>query len=146
MKFQSDAYRDSYDNFPKVTCLGCNSRVCKNPNFLRSYIRKYSETSCEVWAWASPKLRLKWVLILESEPSQKNNYRENSTLTCLRWNSGVSKNPSLLRSYLRKYSDTRSEIWTWGSVIFHLKWFVFLTSEISQKKSYSENATMTYLE
>jgi len=35
-KFQSDAQNKSYDYFPQVTCLECNSGVCKKANFLRS--------------------------------------------------------------------------------------------------------------
>jgi len=42
MKFQSDAQRESYDDFPQVTYLECNLGVYKKTNFLRSYLRKYS--------------------------------------------------------------------------------------------------------
>ena len=40
-KFQSDPQRESYDDFPQVTCLECNLGVCKKTNFLRSYLHKY---------------------------------------------------------------------------------------------------------
>ena len=30
-KFQSYAHRESYDDFPQVTCFECNSGVCKRP-------------------------------------------------------------------------------------------------------------------
>ena len=33
--------RGCYENFPKVTYLGCNSGSYKNPKCLGSYIRKY---------------------------------------------------------------------------------------------------------
>ena len=67
MKFQFVAPRESYDDFPKVTCLGCNSGVCKNPNFLISYIRKYSDTTAEIWTPDLELILLKWVLSLDSE-------------------------------------------------------------------------------
>ena len=56
-----------------------------------------------------------------------------------------TKKTNFLRSYLCQYSAKSFEIRTRGSVQFCLKW-VFFASETSQKKSYSENATLTYLE
>ena len=47
-KFQSDPQRESYDDFPQVTCLECNSGVYKKTNFLRSYLRKYRAKSSEI--------------------------------------------------------------------------------------------------
>ena len=41
-KFQSDAQREIYDDFPQVSCLECNLGACKKANFLRSYLYKYS--------------------------------------------------------------------------------------------------------
>ena len=70
MKFQSDAQRESYNDFSKVTCLECNLRVCKNPSFLRSYLRKYIETRFEIWTGGSKRFPLKWVF-LAYETSQK---------------------------------------------------------------------------
>ena len=120
-KFKLDAKREIYEKFPKVTYLGCNLGACRNPKYLGLYLRKYREPKSKIWAQASPELRLKQVLILESKTSQKNKYRENSTMTCLRWNYRFLKNPNFLRSYLRKYRERRSEIWTRGLESFRLK-------------------------
>jgi len=57
-----------------------------------------------------------------------------------------AKKTNFLRPYLRKYNTKSFEIWTRGSVRFHLKWVLFFAFEMSQKQIYSENATMTYLE
>ena len=70
-KFQFDAQRESYDDFPKVTYLGCNSGVCRNPNYLELYHQKYSEPRSEIWARDSPKLSLTWVLISNFETLYK---------------------------------------------------------------------------
>jgi len=48
MKFESDAERDNYDDFPLVTYLECNRGVCRNPNFLKLYLRKYREIGSEI--------------------------------------------------------------------------------------------------
>ena len=63
-KFQSDPQRESYDDFPQVTCLECNSRVYKKTNFLRSYLYKYSAKSSEIWSQGSVQLHLKLFFFL----------------------------------------------------------------------------------
>lgn len=68
-KFQSDAQRERYDDFPKVTYLERNLGVCKNPNFFILYLQTYSDTRSEIQTLASPRFRLKWVLISESKTS-----------------------------------------------------------------------------
>ena len=83
MKFQSDAQRECYDDFPQVTCFECNSGFCKRTNFLRSYLCKYSAKVSEIRTRDSARFLLKWVFVLTSETSQENNYRENATMTCL---------------------------------------------------------------
>jgi len=60
-KFQSNAQRKSYDDFPQVTCLECNSGVCKKTNFLRSYLRKYSAKISEIRTRDLARCILKWV-------------------------------------------------------------------------------------
>ena len=57
-----------------------------------------------------------------------------------------AKKTKFRRSYFRKYSTKGSEIWTQDLARCLLKWVCFSTSETSQKKSYSENSTMTCLE
>jgi len=71
MEFQFDAQREIYDDFPKVTCLGCNSGACKNPKLLGLHIHKYSKTRYKIWARASPSFQFKWVLISDSETMSK---------------------------------------------------------------------------
>ena len=48
MKFQFDARRESYDDFPQVTCLECNSGVYNKTNLLRTYLHKYSGKGFEI--------------------------------------------------------------------------------------------------
>ena len=69
MKFQSDAQKGSYDDFLKVTCLECNSEVCKNPNFLRSYLQKYSDIISEIQIQGLEQFLLKLIVFLDSETS-----------------------------------------------------------------------------
>ena len=78
--------------------------------------------------------------------AQKESYDAFPQVTCFECNSGVCKKTNFLRSYLRKYRAKSSEIRTQGSARCLLKWVFFVTSETSQKKSYSENSTMTCLE
>jgi len=72
MKFQSDAQRTSYDDFPQVTCLECNSGVCKNTNFLRSYLCKYSAKSSKSRTWVEGRCLLKWVFFRLLKRCRKN--------------------------------------------------------------------------
>ena len=62
-KFQSDPQRESYDDFPQVTCFECNSGVCKKTNFLRSYLRKYRAKRSEIQTQGSARFLLKWVFL-----------------------------------------------------------------------------------
>jgi len=101
MKFQSDAQRESYDDFPQVTCFECNSGVCKNTNFL-SYLRKYHGKSSEIWTQGSARFLLKWIFFATSETSQKNSYSENSMMTCLE-----QRNPRI-QSFDTKCYETNS--------------------------------------
>ena len=82
-KFQSDAQKESYDNFPQVTCLECNSGVYKKTNFLRSYLRKYSAKSSQIWTQDSERFLLKLFFFATSETSQKKSYSKNATMTYL---------------------------------------------------------------
>ena len=100
MQFQSDSQRESYDDFPKFTCLGCNSGVCKNPKCLGLYLQKYNKPRFAIQSLASTSLLLKWVLIPESETLNKNNYSKHSMMTYLRSNSRAYTNPNFLISYL----------------------------------------------
>jgi len=63
-KFQSDAQREIYDDFPHITCLECNLGVCKKTNFLGSYLRTYSTKSSEIQTQGSVLFQLKWVFFL----------------------------------------------------------------------------------
>ena len=63
MKFQSDPQRESCDDFPQVTCLECNSGVCKKTNFFRSYLWKYSMKSSEIQIRGSAWFLLKWAFL-----------------------------------------------------------------------------------
>ena len=100
-KFQSDAQRESYDDFHQVTCLECNSGVCKKTNFLRSYLCKYRATSSKVRTRDSTRFLLKWVFFLASETSQKKNYSEHSTMTCLE-----QRNPRIQSSDTKCYGTS----------------------------------------
>ena len=71
-KFQSDPQREIYDDFPQVTCFECNSGVCKNTNFLRSYLRKYRAKSSEIRTQASAKFLLKWIFLRLLKRYRKN--------------------------------------------------------------------------
>ena len=102
-KFQSNAPRKSYDDFPQVTCLECNSGICKKTNFLRSYLRKYHVKSSEIRTEGSARFLLKWVCFATSETSQKKSYSENSTMTCLE-----QRNPRIQSSDTKCY-DTSSQ-------------------------------------
>ena len=102
-KFQSDAQRESYDDFPQVTCLECNSGVCKKTNFLRSYLCKYSAKSSEIRTRDSVRFLLKWVFFLASETLQKKSYSENSTMTYLE-----QRNPRIQSSDTKCY-ETNSQ-------------------------------------
>ena len=42
-KFQSNSQRETYGDFPQITCLKCNSRVYKKTSFLRSYLRNIAQ-------------------------------------------------------------------------------------------------------
>ena len=95
-KFQSDAQKESYDDFPQVTCFECNSGVCQKANFLRSYLRKYPAKRSEIRTQSSAPSLLKWVLFSTSETSQKKSYSENSTMTCLE-----QQNPRIQSSYTK---------------------------------------------
>ena len=105
-KFQSNAQRESYDDFPQVTCFECNSGVCKNTNFLRSYLRKYHAKSSEIWTQGSARFLLKWVFFETSETSQKISYSENATMTCLE-----QRNPRIQSSDTKCYeANSRKDI------------------------------------
>jgi len=83
MKFQSDAQRECYDDFPKVIYLGCNVGDYENPNILGSSIRKYRTKWSEIRSQGSSGFSIKWVLILCSEMSYEKSYRENSVIASL---------------------------------------------------------------
>ena len=100
-KFQSYAQRESYDDFPQVTCFECNSRVSKKTKFLRSYLCKYHAKSSEIWIQGSAQFLLKWVFFATSETSQKKNYSENSTMTCLE-----QRNPRIQSSDTKCYETS----------------------------------------
>ena len=100
-KFQSDPQRESYDDFPQVTCLECNSGVYKKTNFLKSYLRKYSEKSSEIRIQGSARVLLKWVFFATSETSQKKSYSKNSTMTCLE-----QRNPRIQSSDTKCYETS----------------------------------------
>jgi len=55
----------------------------QNPNFLKSYLWKYSEPGFEIWSRGSSKFLIKWVLISDSEVVHKKRNSENSTMTYL---------------------------------------------------------------
>lgn len=110
MKFQYYAQRDSYDDFPMVTCFQCNSGVYGNPFFLKLYLRKYSEKGSENQIQGLNRSILKWVFVLPSETSYRKRYRENPMMTCFSLNSGAFKDPNFLKSYFLKYSATCFEI------------------------------------
>ena len=100
-KFQSDPQRESYDDFPQVTCFECNSGVCKKTNFLRSYLRNYHVKSSEIWIQGSARFLLKWVFFVTSETSQKKSYSENATMTCLE-----KRNPRIQSSDTKCYETS----------------------------------------
>jgi len=101
-KFQFDLQRESYDDFPQVTCLECNSGLCKKTNFLRSYLRKYSAKRSEIQSQGSAQFLLKWVFFVTSETSQKKKcYSENSTMTCLE-----QRNPRIPSSDTKCYETS----------------------------------------
>ena len=97
-KFQSNPQRKSYDDFPQVTCLECNSGVCKKTNFLRSYLRKYSVKSSEIRIQDLERFLLKWVFLATFETSQNKSYIENATMTCLE-----QRNPRIQSSDTKCY-------------------------------------------
>ena len=101
MKFQSNAQRKSYDDFPQVACLECNSGVCKKTNFLKSYLCKYSAKSSEIQTRSSTRFLLKWVFFVTSETSQKTSYSENSMMTCLQ-----QRNPRIQSSDTKCYETS----------------------------------------
>ena len=101
MKLQSDAQNKSYDNFPQVTCLECNSGVCKNPNFLRSYLHKYNETNFEIWTRCLECFWIKWVFFVASKTSQTKICRENSMMTFLE-----QQNPKVQSSDTKCYETS----------------------------------------
>ena len=68
-KCQSYAQRESYDDFPQVACLRCNSGAYKNPTFLGSYLQNYSDTRFEMCTRGSSRFWLKWALISSFETS-----------------------------------------------------------------------------
>ena len=105
-KFQSDPQRESYDDFPQVTCFECNSGVCKKTNFLRSYLRKYRAKSYKIRTQGSARFLLKWVSFATSETSQNKSYSENSTMTCLE-----QRNPRIQSSDTKCYeTSSRKDI------------------------------------
>ena len=101
MKFQSDAQRESYDDFPKVNYLECNLGVCKKTNLLISYLCKCSAKSSKIWTWGSLWCLIKWVLLLASETSQKTSYSENSMMTYLE-----QRNPRIQSSDTKCYETS----------------------------------------
>ena len=100
-KFQSNPQRESYDDFPQVTCLECNSGVCKKTNFLRSYLRKYSAKSSEIRTRGSALFLLKWVFFLNFRNVVENSYSENSMMTCLE-----QRNPRIQSSDTKCYETS----------------------------------------
>ena len=101
MKFQSDPQRESYDDFPQVTCFECNLGVCKKTNFLRSYLRKYHVKGSEIRTQGLTRFLLKWVFFATSETSQKKGYSENATMTCLE-----QRNPRIQSSDTKCYETS----------------------------------------
>ena len=104
-KFQSDSQRESYDNFPQVTCLECNLGVHKKTKFIRSYLRKYSAKSYEIWTQGSIQFLLKWVFFLASKTSQEKSYSKNSMMTCLE-----QRNPRIQSSDTKCYETAQEKI------------------------------------
>jgi len=100
-KFQSDLQRESYDDFPQVTCLECNSGVCKRTNFLRSYFSKYSAKRSEIRIRGSVRFLLKWFFFATFETSQNKSYSENSMMTCLE-----QRNPRIQSSDTKCYETS----------------------------------------
>ena len=67
--FQSDAKRESYEDFPLLTSLRWNSGAWKSTTFHRSYLRKYFETSYEIFWRCSLGFFIRTLKILASKPS-----------------------------------------------------------------------------
>jgi len=104
MKFQYYAQKKkSYDYFPQVACLECNSELCKKVNFLRSYLRKYSTKGSKIQTQCSGRFQPKWVLFLASEMSHKISYSKNAMMTYLE-----QRNPNI-QSYDTKCYETNSQ-------------------------------------
>ena len=47
-----------------MICFRWNSRDYRNPNILRSYLQKCSETKYEIWTWGLARSCLKWLFLL----------------------------------------------------------------------------------
>ena len=100
-KFHSDAHRESYDDFPQVTCFECNSGFYKRTNFLSSYLRKYPTKRSEIRTQSSAPILLKWVFFSTSATSQKKIYSENATMTYLE-----QRNPRIQSSDTKCYETS----------------------------------------
>ena len=100
-KFQSDPQRQSYDDFPQVTCFECNLGVCKKTKFLKSYLRKHHAKSFEIWTQGSARFLLKWVFFFTFEMSQKKSYSENAMMTYLE-----QRNPRIQSSDTKCYETS----------------------------------------
>ena len=100
-KFQSDAQRESYDDFPQVTCLECNLGVCKKTNFLRSYLREYSPKRSEIQTRDSMRCLLKWVFFFCFSNITERSYSENSMMTYL-----GQRNPRIQSSDTKCYETS----------------------------------------
>jgi len=84
MKFESNSQREIYDYFPKITYFTWNSAASKNPNFLISYLQKYSEPRSEIQSRGSSRFWFKTIFILASEAAPKKCYNKNATMAYLK--------------------------------------------------------------
>ena len=74
--------------------------------------------------------------------TQRESYDNFPKVTSLRWSWGACKNPNFHRSYLWKYCEPWSEIFTWASSGFRLRVIKISASQPLYKKNYIETSTM----
>ena len=126
-ELKSTSQREIYWTFPTIASLRWNSRAWKSTTFHRSYLQKYCEPSSEIFWRISSRFQLRTMWISDSEPSHKQIYSTNSTMTCL-W---AWKIPNFHRCYLLKYCEPRSEIFRQPSSRFQLRTLEISASEAS---------------
>jgi len=102
--------------FPRSPIWNVIKESAKKTNFLRSYLRKYSTQSSEIWAQGSTRFLLKWVFST-FETSQKKIYSKNSTMTCLEQQKPriQSSDTKFYETNSRKYRKYRSMPWNSSS-------------------------------